>query len=208
MSRPPPRVPQITRAEWTDAVRDVFAVFEGKQARENGSENPVIKTFAQHPVLTKPFLRFNWHLLNTSTVPVRLRQLAILRVAWTRRAEYMWASHMRLSLDLGLTPKDFEAVKAGSEAPRWSEAERAVLRAVEQLRDESDLDDPAWNALARHFDRHQMMDFLFTVGTYILLALAFNAMRIELEPELQDLARRYGSPGRASASAQVGDHLG
>jgi alkylhydroperoxidase family enzyme len=194
LSRPPPRVPQINRAEWNDAVRDVFAVFEGRRAWENGSENHVIKTFAQHPALTKPFLAFNRHLLDTSTVPVRRRQLAILRIAWTRRAEYMWASHMRLSLQLGLSPEDFEAVKAGPEASRWSEAERAVLRAVEQLRDHSDLDDEGWNALARHFDRHQMMDFLFTVGTYVLLALAFNAMRIELEPELQDLAHKHGSP--------------
>jgi 4-carboxymuconolactone decarboxylase len=191
----PPRVPQITRAEWTDAVRDVFAVFEGRSARENGSENPVIKTFAQHPTLAKPFLTFNRHLLTTSTVPVRLRQLAILRVAWTRSARYMWASHMRLSLQLGLTPQDFEAVRLGPDAPGFSEAERAVLRAVEQLRDRSDLDDAAWNALGEHFDRHQMMDFLFTIGTYLLLALAFNAMRIELEPELQELARRYGLPG-------------
>jgi alkylhydroperoxidase family enzyme len=194
MPSPPPRVPQITRAEWTDAVRDVFAVLEGRQAWENGSENHVIKTFAQHPALTTPFLKFNRHLLNASTVPTRLRQLAILRVAWTRRAEYMWASHMRFSLQLGLTPADFEAVRRGPEAPGWSPAERAVLRAVEQLRDQSDLDDAAWNALAEHFDRRQMMDFLFTVGAYLLLALAFNAMRIELEPELQDLARRYGSP--------------
>ena len=101
---------------------------------------------------------------------------------------------MRFSLTLGLSPADFEAVKIGPEAPRWSKVERAVLRAVEQLRDESDLDDAAWDALALHLDRHQMMDFLFTVGAYLLLALAFNAMRIELEPELQDLARRYGSP--------------
>ena len=194
MLQPRPRVPQIERSEWTDAVRDVFAVLEGRRARENGSENHVIKTFAQHPALAVPFLVFNRHLLNTSTVPVRLRQLAILRVAWTRRARYMWASHMRFSLTLGLSPADFEAVKTGPEAPGWSDAERAVLRAVEQLRDQSDLDDAAWGALARHFDRRQLMDFLFTVGAYLLLALAFNAMRIELEPELQDLARRYGSP--------------
>jgi 4-carboxymuconolactone decarboxylase len=172
----------------------VFAVLEGRRAWEHGSANHVIQTFAQHPALTKPFLAFNRHLLNTSTLPVRLRQIAILRVAWTRRAEYMWASHMRFSLALGFSPEDFEAVKGGAESSRWSEAERAVLRAVEQLRDQSDLDDAAWADLARHFDRRQLMDFLFTVGTYILLALAFNAMRIELEPELQELAREYGSP--------------
>jgi 4-carboxymuconolactone decarboxylase len=203
MSSRLPRVPQITRAEWTDAVRDVFGVLEGRAARENGSENHVIKTFAQHPALAVPFLRFNRHLLNDSTMPVRLRQLAILRVAWTRRAEYMWASHMRFSLSLGLSPEDFAAVKSGPDDPRWSEAERSVLRAVEQLRDASDLDDAAWDALARHLDRRQIMDFLFTVGAYLLLALAFNAMRIELEPELQALARRYGSP-----RAEGGDACG
>jgi alkylhydroperoxidase family enzyme len=205
MLRAAPRVPQITRAEWTDEVRDVFAVLEGRRARENGSDNHVIKTFAQHPALAVPFLVFNRHLLNTSTVPVRLRQLAILRVAWTRRAEYMWASHMRFSLSLGLSPADFEAVKIGPGAADWSEAERAVLRAVEQLRDESDLDDAAWDALARHFGRHQMMDFLFTIGAYLLLALAFNAMRIELEPELRDLARRYGSPRGTSDTTRGGE---
>ena len=36
---------------------------------------------------------------------------------------------------------------------------------------------------------------LFTVGAYVLLALSFNAMRIQREPELIGLAEKYGSPG-------------
>ena len=197
MPDPAPRIPRIRRTEWNDAVREVFAALGGPEAREQGTDHFVITTFAQHPDLTQPFLVFNRHLLYATTLPIRLRQLAILRVAWTRGATYMWASHMRLSLQLGLAVEDFEAVKQGAEHARWSELERQVLRAVDQLRDGSDLDDETWDALSAHWDRRQMLDFLFTVGAYILLALVMNATRIQREPDLEELARQHGSPPRA-----------
>jgi len=190
---PAPRVPQITEAERTGEVHKMFAAMEGLSP-SNIAQNPVLLTFAHYPALTQPFLVFNRHLLSTSKLPVRLRQIAILRVAWTRRAPYMWASHLRLSLRLGLTAADFDAVKSGADCAHWSELERTTLHAVDQLCARSDMDDSTWNALTPQLDRQQMMDLLFTVGTYILLGLTFNAMRIEREPELQELAQRYGSP--------------
>ena len=88
-----------------DGERDVdhvvfAALGGGPKAWEEGTDHYVLTTFAQYPELTRPFLSFNRHLLYASSLPVRERQIAILRVAWTRRARYMWASHMRLSLQL------------------------------------------------------------------------------------------------------------
>jgi 4-carboxymuconolactone decarboxylase len=193
MSDPTPRIPRITEAERTQEVRGMFAAMEGVGV-SNIDNNYVLLTFAQHPALTQPFLAFNRHLLTTSTLPVRLRQIAILRTAWQRRARYMWSSHLRMSLRLGLIGEDFAAVKLGAAAMRWTDAERAAIRAVDQLCERSDLDDEHWNALSAHLDRRQIMDFLFTVGAYVLLAITFNAMRIEREPQLQELAEQYGAP--------------
>lgn len=193
MTDPAPRVPQITEAERTDAVRAMFAAIAGVGSQDI-EHHHVLMTFGQHPGLTHPFLGFNRHLLSTSTLPVRWRQIAILRVAWTRRCRYMWASHLKLSLGVGLSGDDFEAVKAGAAASHWTDDERTLLRAVDQLRDQSDLDDATWGALAGMLDRRQIMDFLFTVGAYVALALAFNAMRIQREPDLIELAEQYGSP--------------
>lgn len=194
MPDPAPRMPQITEAERTDEVRAMFAAIAGAGTADV-EDHYVLKTFAQHPALTKPFLDFNLHLLTTSTLPVRLRQIAILRVAWVKRARYMWASHMRLSLGLGLTPEDFEAAKTGAAAPHWSGAEGVIIRATEQLMAQSDLDDASWEELSAHLSRQQIMDFLFTVGAYAALAMVFNATRIQREPDLIELAARYGSPG-------------
>jgi len=193
MTDPAPRVPQITEAERTDEVRAMIAAIAGA-GTANVDNHYVLKTFAQHPALTHPFLDFNLHLLTTSTLPVRLRQIAILRVAWEKRVRYMWASHIRMSLSLGLTGADIEAVKSGAASPHWSDFERVIIRVTDQSLAQSDLDDELWDAVSTGFNRQQIMDLLFTIGAYVLLALVFNATRIQREPELIELAEIYGSP--------------
>ena len=59
----------------------------------------------------------------------------------------------------------------------------------------SDVDDACWEALSEVLDRQQIMDFLFTVGAYVLLAMAFNTMRIQRQPDLIELGERHGVPG-------------
>jgi hypothetical protein len=38
--------------------------------------------------------------------------------------------------------------------------------------------------LAEDFDRQQLMDLVFTIGAYDLLAMAFNTFGLELDPGL------------------------
>ena len=106
----------------------------------------------------------------------------------------MWSSHLRTSLRNGLSGDEFEPVKVGPGSPHWNEQERAVLAATDQLVATSDLDDDNWKRLSAFLDRRQIMDFLFTVGTYVQLAMVLNAIRIDREPELLRLAEQYGAP--------------
>ncbi len=190
---PAPRIPRITSMDRTDAVKELTELFSGP-GRLDVDENHVLNTLGQHPELAKPFLIFNRYLLMSSTLPVRLRQIAILRVCWVKRARYMWSSHLRTSLRNGLKGDDFEPVKVGQDSPYWSEEERTVLVATDQLMETSNLDDKTWNALGAFLDRRQIMDFLFTVGNYVQLAMVLNTIRVDREPELIELAERYGAP--------------
>ncbi len=188
-----PRIPRITSEDRTDAVRELTQMFSGP-GRLNVDENHVLNTLGQHPELAKPFLAFNRYLLMSSTLPARLRQIAILRVSWVRKARYVWSSHLRTSLRNGLSADDFEPVKVGQASPYWTGQERCILLATDKLMETSDLDDETWKALSAFLDRRQIMDFLFTVGTYVQLAMVLNAIRVEREPELLALAERYGAP--------------
>lgn len=193
MSDPAQRIAQLPEAERTEEVGAQFAAINF-QASVNMLKDPVLMTFARHPQLTGPYINYNQHLLISSTLPVRLRQIAILRTGWLRRGRLMWASHIRLSLTLGLDGADFDAIKIGPGAPHWSAMERAVLEATDQLIEGSDIEDAIWARLVEEFDDKQMMDLIFTVGTYILMAMSHNAMRIQRTPDLIEIAETYGEP--------------
>jgi alkylhydroperoxidase family enzyme len=190
---PAARLPRIASEARTEEMRDIVNIFAGP-GRINVDENYVLNTFIHHPDLARHFLLFNRYLLMSSTLPVRLRQIAIMRVAWTRKATYVWSSHLRTSLRNGLSGEEFEPIKQGESSPYWNEQERIILRATDQTMENSDIDDETWLALSEFLSRQQAMDFLFTVGAYALLGMVCNTLRIEREDALLELAAKYGAP--------------
>ncbi len=166
------RLPPLPADQWDDATRQALSAMRGADT------NNALSTFAHHPALAKAFLRFNVHLLMASTLPARLRELAILRVAHLRGSEYEWAHHVDLAKKEGITDEEIAAVQRGEAAAPF---EAALLRGVDELNDKSELSDRTWAALGERLDDQQRMDFVFTVGCYTTLAMAFNTFGVQLE---------------------------
>ena len=179
MSSSIPRIAPLPPEQWTDQIRDVFALAEGAGARERGSRSNVVLTLANHPELAAHFLAFSTYLRKRSTLPARLRELVILRVAWRYQCDYEWAHHVNLAGHLGVTPGECEAVRDGPEAGDWTALERQILHAADQLCEQGRIDGPTWDALAAHFDKHLLLDLIFTVGGYATLAWALNSIGVE-----------------------------
>jgi len=173
-------------------MRDLFAVMD-PAGRENGPSRRIMNYLARHPVLSREFMVFGRHLLFESSLPDRERELVTLYVAWRTRSDYEWISHVAFGLQVGLTEADLEAVKTGSTSPHWSQPDRDLLRAVDQMMDTYDLDDEVWAALSQRYDLRQMMELIFTIGNYMLFAAVLKSFRIPLEPGMESLAEKYGT---------------
>ena len=61
-----------------------------------------------------------------------------------------------------------------------------IITAADELDVNSGLSDATYQALADKFDDRQLMDLVFTIGTYGLLTMAFNAFGLDLDPGLSD----------------------
>jgi alkylhydroperoxidase family enzyme len=109
-----------------------------------------------------------------------------LRAAWLYQCEYEWAHHIAFARQLGMSNEEFEAIKLGSEATLWSDFERHLLRAVDQLCKHAKIGAETWHALAEQLDKRQLMDLLFTVGNYAMLACVVATVGVELEPEFAE----------------------
>ena len=190
---PPARLPQVQPEDVTESIREFLSKWTGG-VFQNADKNPVLLTFAHHPKLADLFSQFNIHLLSTNTLPVKQRQIAIMRTAWICKATYMWSSHLRTSMRCGLAPDLFGPIQVGAGDPYFSEFERIVIRATEELVQEKTISEESWRSLMSEWSNQQMLDFLFTVGAYVTIAGVMRAIGVERQPELLDLAEKYGAP--------------
>lgn len=172
------RLSPLPGDQWDDAARDAVALMLPEERRNPRDAGNMLATLVRHPKLTRAFLRFSSYLMAGSTLPARVREQAILRVAHRRGCDYEWEHHIRLAKLAGLSDADIAAVQSGDPA---DEFDRAVLGAVDQLDEKSNLSDETWAALGERLDERQRMDLVFTVGGYAALAMAVNTLGVEVE---------------------------
>src|SRR5215207_9049230 len=109
---PPARLSQVRDEDFTDETRAFFDQWTGGIFKD-ADQNPVLRTFAHHPQLANAFSPLNVHLLSTNTLPVKQRQIAIMRTAWITGAVYMWSSHLNTSMSVGLSPEMYGPIQRG-----------------------------------------------------------------------------------------------
>ena len=189
-----PRIPPRPSDDWDAEVYDALSVLSppgtsrtASEHQERAGQRPVsniLGIFSWHPALTKAFLVFNNHLFR-STLSDRVREMVTVRVSWLRRGEYEWAQHVKMARAVGISKEEIEAISEGPDAEVWGPLDAVVLRSVDEIVADRYISDETWNQLAEHFDRTQLMDLVFTIGSYDLLAMAFNVFGLELDPGLE-----------------------
>jgi len=186
------RLTPLPPGEWPEAMRAALAALRPVDARHPRFETEgrpkalnALGTLARHPELTKAFNTFNGYILFSSTLTPRQRELLVLRVAALRKSDYEWEQHRVLAGDVGLGPDEVARIAEGPDAPGWSPLDRAMLSAVDELIGEGEIADGTWQLLAGELHEQQIMDLVFTVGAYEILALAFRSFGIELDDDLR-----------------------
>ncbi|MFT4054708.1 MAG: carboxymuconolactone decarboxylase family protein [Novosphingobium sp.] len=190
---PPARLPPIRDEEFTDQTRAFFDRWTVGIFRD-AHTNPVLCTFAHHPALADAFSQLNVHLLSANTLPVKERQIAIMRTAWLTKATYMWSSHLNTSKLVGLTDEMYGPIQRGADDPYFTQFERTVILATEDLVNDYEVSQANWTALRAEWNEQQMLDFLFTVGCYVMVAGVMRSTGAERQDDLLELAERYGAP--------------
>ncbi len=58
---------------------------------------------------------------------------------------------------------------------------------MDELFADARISDGTWDNLARRYDHRQLMDLVFAVGCYDIVAMATNSFQIPLEPGVEEL---------------------
>ena len=147
----------------------------------NGNVLGVWSTCANSPALCNAWLEFTDYLLQESTLPIRDRELLILRIGYLNQGAYEWAAHRGLALSVGISEQELRAITIGSTDPLWSEWDASLLRAAEELHQNALVSDETWAELSTRYTKRQMMETVFTVGQYNMVAMYLNSLGVQFE---------------------------
>jgi alkylhydroperoxidase family enzyme len=200
------RIEPIPFAEWPPTMRAATAALAPEAPRHplrSGKDRPraqnALGTLAHHPRLAKAFFTLNGHLMMTTTLSERQRELLVMRVAAVRQSSYEWAQHYFISREIGLDAETIARIAFGPAAPFWDPIDAALLRAADELIEEGGITAPTWSTLATELDTQQMLDVIFTVSGYDAFARMLRSCQVELDDDLL----QFGSDRSSSLDSGV-----
>jgi alkylhydroperoxidase family enzyme len=188
-------LPPLTQDEWGDdeyaAVGALFGI-PGDEVPRAGSGGPrdpmnfdILGVLARHPAMAREFMTYNAFLLRRGELPLRLRELAILRVAHRRRSVFFWGEHVRVATAGGLPEADIARLVAGNDGFEGNEL--LVLAATDELLAHGCGAPETWRRLVDDLGTHQAMELIFVVGTYAMLAMACDTWGLVPPPDSAQL---------------------
>lgn len=190
-----PRIPPLQPDEMTEYALEMHGrirAIANRDLKDVTRENmpEVIATMLRHPDLFEKQTAVGIQLLMQGTLPPRERELAVLRIGWLCGAPYEFGEHVFMAHDVGVSSDEVDAIKTGPSDPSWSEHERAILMAVDELYRNAMISDRTWAVLSKNFDDCQLIELPVLVGQYQQVAYVQNSLKLRLHPGNDGLKAR------------------
>ena len=122
-------------------------------------------------------------LLDPGQLSLRQREIVIDRTTALSGSEYEWGVHITIfAARAGLTEEQIRSTTtADADEPTWTDQDRILIKACDQLHHTCDLDDGIWQELRVHFSEEAILEVLMLAGLYRTVSYLTNALRLPLE---------------------------
>jgi len=171
-----PRISRLNRSEVSPELRDTYDKF----LRDRGNVPYFFRTLAHRPEIFRTATAHMHAVLNTGTLPTRLKELVVVRTSQLNGTAYCLASHTAISLRLGTTPEQIEALKNWRDSPLFSEAEKQAIHLAEAMTLNSlDYTDAELASLRRFYSEGEVVELMAAIGLFNYFNRFNNVLQME-----------------------------
>jgi alkylhydroperoxidase family enzyme len=146
----------------------------------------LFRVWARRPDLARGIAGWGrYYLSRQSALTLRQRELVIDRTSALCGADYEWGIHVAVFAEkAALTADQLQSLAGGQPGDAcWTDpADRAVLRAVDELHAGFDLADESWAELVAAVGEDGALDLLLVCGWYHAISFTVRSLRLPMEP--------------------------
>lgn len=173
------RVPLIKSRE--QLPPNAHAAYDSIAATRGAVAGP-FEVLLHSPALAQGVADLGTFIRYGSTLPDRVRELAIVTAGRELDALYIWASHIDLARKAGLPEPSVDRLRAGQAPDGLSDDDAAVVRFVQQLIRKHRVEAGVFESLKTRLGEKGVLELAGTVGYYSLMAAALNTFEVEPAP--------------------------
>jgi 4-carboxymuconolactone decarboxylase len=178
----------LTWEEMTDAQkRMTMNILDGPRTAMGGPFNVLLRSPEMGDMAQElgAYARFN------STLPGKLREMAIIMTARFWTAQFEWYAHKQAALAEGLDPAIVDAIATGPRPASMDAGETVIYDFVAGLLEDNRVSDAAYRAALAQLGEQGIVDLVGTIGYYSMVSMLLIVDEYPLpegvEPELEPL---------------------
>lgn len=169
------RLSDLTQENMTADQRRVHdEIASGPRGGIRGPFNAFLRSpgMADHAQKLGAFIRYE------STLPGKLRELAILVTARHWGAQYEWYAHAKIARQEGLNDAIIDAIARREQPPFDEPAEQTVHDFCTELLGNGEVGDAAYAAARELLDERGVVELVGLMGYYCLVSLTLNTFQV------------------------------
>ena len=170
---------RISRLDHSQVTSDLAALFD-KVFSVRGNVPNMFRVMAHRPEIFATMQAHFAAVLNTGTVPTKLKELIIVRTSQVNETPYCLASHTILARNLGWTDDQLTHLSEWRERSDFTPAQKAALRLAETVtRDAHAVTNEQFEELRSFYSEGEIVELLCAIGLFNYFNRFNNALQME-----------------------------
>ena len=171
------RVRLLQNEEAPPKSKDLFEKIE----RNGATVLNLYRAVAHSPSTISSFVKLGNVLLNRAELSPKLRELAILRIAFLLGSEYEMIQHLPIALEAGVSQKQVECIHRWEESNVFNEEDQAVLQYTDEVTLNTKSKNQTFKTLGKYLNERSIVELTLSIGYWGMVARVLVPLEIEVE---------------------------
>ncbi|HEX4023051.1 MAG TPA: carboxymuconolactone decarboxylase family protein [Acidobacteriaceae bacterium] len=171
-----PKISRLTRNQVTPETGEIY----DRYMRQRGNVPNMFRTVAHRPEIFQTMIAHFEAILNTGTLPKKLKELVIVRTSQMNRCEYCLASHSLIATKLGWSTDQLDHLAEYGSRTDFTAAEKSALWLAEKMTlNERPLSDEELASLREHYSEGEIIELMAAIGLFNYFNRFNNLLQME-----------------------------
>ena len=169
-----PRVPPVV-----PGTRPELAALEQQILQARGRISTLYRVLLNSGPIAQGWESMLSAVRNRASLPARLRELVVLRIAMLNGAPYEFDAHVPHARQAGVSDEAIAALRSGTVSQTLEPVDRLVIELADTMTRDIVVPDALYARLTPHFDAQGLVELVATIAAYNMVSRFLVALRIE-----------------------------